>query len=243
MSSTDSRWIPLESNPDVMNSWAEKAGLLTSQYHFEDIYGLDEDLLAMVPQPVKAILLLFPYTDTYRAKRDAEDANENSVEVDPTILWIRQTIGNACGTIGLIHALTNSDVDFAPESPLQQFIDQCHDKTPDERAKLLETTPLFANIHAEAAATGQTAVPSNLDTDLHFICFVQAPAKAARELQHPEGSKEGGMRLIELDGHRKGPLDRGPCSDLLADVAKVVQQNFFSGESSMQFSMVALCPS
>lgn len=85
------------------------------------------------------------------------------------------------------------------------------DKTPEERAKLLETTPLFANIHADAAVAGQTSVPSDLDTDLHFTCFVQAPEAGTREGQPPSNT----MRLIELDGRRAGPVDRGECSDLL----------------------------
>lgn len=44
-------------------------GLDTSNYAFTDIYGLDEDLLAFVPQPVKAVLLLFPITKAYEERR------------------------------------------------------------------------------------------------------------------------------------------------------------------------------
>lgn len=82
-------------------------------------------------------------------------------------------------------------------------------KTPEERAKLLETTPLFEKIHESAASSGQTAVPRDLDTDLHFTCFVKAPAtdRAGEPTQR--------WRLIELDGGRLGPIDRGECSDLL----------------------------
>lgn len=88
-------------------------------------------------------------------------------------------------------------------------------KTPEERAKILETTPLFADIHAQAASSGQTSVPQDLDTDLHFTCFVQAPDAKARETGL--GSAAGtSMRLIELDGRRSGPLDRGSSTDLLA---------------------------
>ena len=85
------------------------------------------------------------------------------------------------------------------------------DKTPLERAKFLESTDLFANIHAAAAAGGQTAVPTDLDTDLHFTCFVQAPEASAREAEIATGER----RLIELDGRRAGPVDRGKSTDLL----------------------------
>lgn len=84
------------------------------------------------------------------------------------------------------------------------------DKTPEERARLLETTPLFGQIHASAASSGQSSVrPQDLDTDLHFTCFVKAPAT------RPANDPITRWRLIELDGGRIGPIDRGECSDLL----------------------------
>jgi ubiquitin carboxyl-terminal hydrolase L3 len=85
------------------------------------------------------------------------------------------------------------------------------DKTPLERAKFLETTDIFADIHAAAAASGQSAVPENLDTDLHFTCFVQAPEASARAAETTTDER----RLIELDGRRAGPVDRGKSTDLL----------------------------
>ena len=35
------KWLPLESNPDVLNDFSKKLGLDTSQYSFHDVYGLD----------------------------------------------------------------------------------------------------------------------------------------------------------------------------------------------------------
>ncbi|KAJ7077899.1 hypothetical protein B0H15DRAFT_861344 [Mycena belliarum] len=231
-----SRWIPLESNPEVLNSWSTKAGLVP-RAQFNDVFGLDKELLAMVPQPVKAVVLLFPVSPESETRRKAEDEEilrKGQPELDPTIFWIKQTISNACGTMGLIHAIANSDVTLVPESPLSKFIDQCTGKTPEERAKLLETTPLFADIHAQAASSGQSAVPTNLDTDLHFTCFVEAPSKGP--------DSQGGMRIVELDGRRNGPVDRGECTDLLADAAKVIQESYMKDSQSVHFNVMALGP-
>jgi len=96
------------------------------------------------------------------------------------------------------------------------------EKSPLERAQFLESTDLFTNIHAAAAASGQTAVPDNLDTDLHFTCFVQAPDASAREAE----VATGGRRLIELDGGRAGPVDRGKSTDLLKVRQSLVARPF-----------------
>ena len=130
-----------------------------------------------------------------------------------------------------------------------------------ERAQFLETTEIFAKIHDTLANSGQTAVPNNLDTDLHFTCFVQAPEASAREAETTTGE----LRLIELDGRRAGPVDRGKSTDLLKvsatwprlvhfrrridghvvsiitqDVAKYVKEQIIPKAQSLEFSMIAL---
>lgn len=122
-------------------------------------------------------------------------------------------------------ALLQSGVAFADESPLAKFIEECKgkklflsstrnvliteiDKTPLERVKVLEETSLFEQIHTSAAVSGQTTVPDDLDTYLHFTCFVKAPDVTARD-------QDRGWRVIELDGGRNGPIDRGKCTNLL----------------------------
>ncbi|KAI9511402.1 peptidase C12 ubiquitin carboxyl-terminal hydrolase 1 [Russula earlei] len=228
------RWIPLESNPDLFNKWAHNAGLLPSDAQFQDIYGLDDDLLNLVPKPVKAVILLFPIRGKLEQLRQQEEAKikeSGQVPLDTTVFWIKQTISNACGTIGLLHALLNAKVVYEPGSPLTKFLDAY--KTPLERAKFLESTDIFAKIHAAVAASGQTAVPDNLDTDLHFTCFVQAPSRSAEVAT-------GELRLIELDGGRAGPVDRGKSTDLLKDVATYVKEQIVPKAPSVELSMIAL---
>jgi ubiquitin carboxyl-terminal hydrolase L3 len=89
-------------------------------------------LLGSVPQPVKAVILLFPIRgklDELRQQEEAKLKEEGQVHIDPTVIWIKQTvrlacrfcprpivesdqhcrnqISNACGTIGLLHSLIN----------------------------------------------------------------------------------------------------------------------------------------
>jgi ubiquitin carboxyl-terminal hydrolase L3 len=203
------------------------------------VYGLDDDLLELVPQPVKALILLFPIRDKLEELRQEEEAQikeKGQVPIDPTVFWIKQTIRNACGTIGLLHVLTNARVVYEPGSPITQFIDACQDKTPRERAEFLESTQIFADIHAATAAGGQTVTPADLDTDLHFTCFVQAPEASAREAEVETDKR----RLIELDGGRAGPVDRGESKDLLKDVAKYVKEQIIPKAPSLEFSLIAL---
>jgi ubiquitin carboxyl-terminal hydrolase L3 len=257
---TGSRWIPLESNPDIFNFWAHKVGLIASQSRFEDVYGLDDDLLDMVPGPVKALVLLFPIDAEGEERRKREDARistEGQPMLDKTIFWVKQTIPNACGTIGLIHALANSGATFSPVSSLQQFIIQCKDKTPLERAELLSSTPLFAEVHTESASSKLNQTAPNLDTELHFTCFVEAPEADIRWFARDRDGKDAeediekereelaqksgtGMRLVELDGRRGGPVDHGECRDLLKDAAHVIKTQFIPGSTSPNFSVLAL---
>lgn len=48
----------------------------------------------MVPRPVKAVVLLFPITEAFEAKRKEEDAATEAgalTPVDPTVIWVKQT--------------------------------------------------------------------------------------------------------------------------------------------------------
>ncbi len=53
----------------------------------------------MVPQPTKALILIFPLSGQIKEKHQAEDEKLKSegggVPVDPTVIWIKQTVCSA----------------------------------------------------------------------------------------------------------------------------------------------------
>ncbi|KAJ3128410.1 Ubiquitin carboxyl-terminal hydrolase isozyme L3 [Nowakowskiella sp. JEL0407] len=198
-------------------------------YVFTDVYGLDEDLLEMVPQPVLAVLMLFPITEQYEEYRRMETATirKDGQTVTHKLYFTKQTIPNACGTIGLLHALANNMDSLAIKyGPLKRIYDQTANMTPEYRARELERDSELAKLHDNSSLAGQTAAPNrDEEVDLHFVCFVE---------------KEG--HIYELDGRKPFPINHGAATNLLADVAEIVR-NFIDREpDSLSFSLVALVP-
>ncbi len=95
-----------------MNSLVHSLGLSAS-LAFQDVFSITEPaLLAFVPRPAHALLLIFPVSDVYEKSRREEDANKQDYSgsgPDEPVIWYKQTIGNACGLIGLLHAVSNGE--------------------------------------------------------------------------------------------------------------------------------------
>ncbi|KAM4683207.1 ubiquitin carboxyl-terminal hydrolase isozyme L3 isoform 2-T2 [Amazona ochrocephala] len=194
------RWLPLEANPDVTNQFLKQLGI-HPDWQFVDVYGMEPELLSMVPRPVCAVLLLFPITEKYETFRTEEEERikAKGQDVKSSVYFMKQTINNACGTIGLIHAIANNrdKMNFETNSSLKKFLEDSLSMTPEERAKYLETYEAIRVTHESSAHEGQTEAPSiDEKVDLHFIALVNV-----------------GGHLYELDGRKPFPINHGETSD------------------------------
>ncbi|KAG5562445.1 hypothetical protein RHGRI_005246 [Rhododendron griersonianum] len=198
-------------------------GLRENEAECYDVYGLDEDLLEMVPKPVLAVVFLYPLT----AKTEEERILQNSEMKEPTcgVYFMKQTVGNACGTIGLLHAVGNvaSEINLVEESFLDRFFKSTANMDPLERAAFLEKDSEMEEAHYLAATGGETEVSENVDT--HFICYTCVDGQ-----------------LYELDGRKSGPISLGPSShgSLLQDAAKVIQGVIRNNPDSVNFNVIAI---
>ena len=108
---------------------------------------------------------------------------------------------------------------------------------PMQRADLLYESQALEEAHHAAASGGDTAPPGAEDKiDLHFVCFVKSEKN----------------NLWELDGRRKGPLNRGPLAagdDMLSEsslnmgIRDFLKREAGAGGGDLRFSLVALAPS
>jgi ubiquitin carboxyl-terminal hydrolase L3 len=215
---------------------------LQQSIQFQDVFSIDEpELLAFVPRPAEALLLIFPVSETYemfrREEDDAKDEYSGSGESE-SVVWYKQTIGNACGLIGLLHAVSNGAAKqhIKKDSDLAKLLADAIPLKPKERADLLYGSQALESAHASAASGGDTAAPAADDkVDLHFVCFV----------------KTEDNNLWELDGRRKGPLNRGQLpagEDVLGEKAlELGVRAFLKRESAaggdLRFSLIVLAPS
>jgi ubiquitin carboxyl-terminal hydrolase L3 len=105
-------YIPLESNPMVFTQLIHKLGVSTS-LAFHDVLSIDDpDLLAFIPRPALALVLVFPTStayEEYKAKEEISRDNYISSGEDEHVIWYKQTINNACGLYGILHAVSNGD--------------------------------------------------------------------------------------------------------------------------------------
>ena len=198
--------------------------------------GTDPGLLAMVPQPVRAVLLLFPMNIHPRT----------SPSVDEKVVWhTNQTVRGACGSVGLLHAVMNNThlISLDEKKFYSQFYESTRDLDSRTRAHRFYENDEIERVHAETAqaeGTVEDSSYSNHSTQTHnlssfspflLICFLcinfEFMAGAGQSLHFTAFVHVNGG-LYELDGHNQGPVKHGECDpdNLLPRAAQLIQTNF-----------------
>ena len=222
------RWIPLESNPELLTQYSHKLGL-PSSYCLSEVFS--PDLLDIVPSPRFAVIFLFPTTlpNNNNSSQNATGSGDDGTNQQP--FFMRQTIDNACGTIALLHAFCNNKdvLDVNKGSFIDKYYNAVKDKSPKERGEYLEKSKELDEAQETFARQGQTSTPNRGDkVELHFVCFVE---------------KEG--FLYELDGRYENPTKYGKCGkdDLLQESFKVIQEQYMKKDpKETRFNVLALTP-
>eukprot|EP01100_Stratorugosa_tubuloviscum_P006760 TRINITY_DN2875_c5_g1_i1.p1 TRINITY_DN2875_c5_g1~~TRINITY_DN2875_c5_g1_i1.p1 ORF type:complete len:226 (-),score=102.01 TRINITY_DN2875_c5_g1_i1:81-758(-) len=215
------RWPAMESNPEVINKFANNLGL-SENWTFADVFGLDDELLDMIAQPVLAVILLFPS----KAKIPVDESKRKETNV----FFLRQIreLDDACGTIAMIHAIINNFNSLGiTQGPLRDYYNRTNSLSIEERGFELAADNNIAGLHGQFSQQGQTeTVPEGKSSGHHFVCFVE----------------ENG-NLFELDGCKPFPIFHGPINhSLLKSAAKIIQDCYMRDPTLLDFSIIALAP-
>ncbi|CAI7647813.1 unnamed protein product, partial [Penicillium palitans] len=100
----EKHFIPLESDPQVFTSLMHNMGA-PKYFKFIDIWSLEPDQLDNIrfgiQNPVEALFLILPDCPAYAEKIEHGICKES-------ILWLKQTINNACGLYAILHCVCNT---------------------------------------------------------------------------------------------------------------------------------------
>lgn len=233
------RWFPLESNPPLLNSYISKLGFDTNQFEFVDVFSTEDWALEMVPRPVAAVIMLYPISPPQEAHRAAENVDViPKQQVSDKVWYMKQRIGNACGTIGILHALSNLSTAvqrggkeglIQEGSWMDRFYSKCpHTLSPTEKASILESDQEIETMHDAATSddsnqTGRGNLEDAVNT--HFVALVNV-----------------GGGLYELDGRKEAPIHHGPTEEasFLKDACGAVDKFMQRDPGELRFTIVAL---
>ena len=220
------KWVtPLTSEPDVISKYTEKLGLDLSSANFFDIYGFVPDLYSFTPQPVYAVIFLYPIgeKDGPLESRHKEPIPDDQIPT-PRPWFSLQTVHNACGTMAVIHAILNNldHVRLKPDSWLANFAKETANMTPEQRAEIIHNNDVLFSTHENAAKQSDLAIPDKVSD--HFITFVNI-----------------GGKLWELDGRKPQPICHGESQNLLVDSIAVITDQFLPNvKNSLMVSLLSL---
>jgi ubiquitin carboxyl-terminal hydrolase L3 len=156
--------------------------------------------------------------------------------VDGDVWHIKQRIGNACGTIGILHALANIPeplkiAAIPADSWLGKFYATCPATLSSvAKAEILENDKEIESKHDAATSDEQNQTDRGTiddEVETHFVAIVNV-----------NGS------LYELDGRKEKPVQHGRTSPetFLKDCAKVVHIFMDRDPGEVRFTILALSP-
>lgn len=235
-------WEPLEGTPKVLNAVAKGLGLHTNSWEFVDVLGFDDELLSLLPSGAAALIFLYPTTDT-DIQQYLNRSQDTPTTIPKSAVFLKQLIGGTCGTLAVVHAVTNAtpcQSAISPDSPLARIRNDC-DTCMDVMARsrrFIESNgvrqshddAVFTMMNEYGNGNKSKSSLAGQRQGRHFVTFVN----------HED-------LLLELDGRRDTPVCRGRTSSatFLTDAVSEIRTIVASTKDESihtRCSLVALVP-
>jgi len=135
-------WVEMESEPAFFNVMLKDMGVRGVKV--QEVYGLEDDMLAILPHPVHALIFLFKYREA--------DMTQQEAGACPKHIWFANQVPDfACATFALLNIVNNiPDLNLGEE--LQRFKDFTQDMDPLSRGDAIDSFDFVRRIHNSFAS-------------------------------------------------------------------------------------------
>ncbi|KAK2747270.1 hypothetical protein FQN57_002168 [Myotisia sp. PD_48] len=226
----------IESEPALFNSILSGFGV--KGVKVQEVFSLDDEMLALLPQPLYGLIFLFRWQE--------DDPSKQEQSCPPGVWFANQTVNNACATVALLNIINNVDgIELGPE--LQSFKEFTRDFTPALRGDAIANFEFVKRIHNSFARGNDI-----LNLDLQFKDEATARKKKSTKGQ-ADDEWEAGFHFIafvkakdrvwKFDGLERQPQMIGECqgNDWLGLATPEIQSRMAEyTEDQIEFSILSL---
>jgi hypothetical protein len=129
-------WVEIESEPAFFNVMLKEMGVRGVKVH--EVWGMDDNDMAMIPQPVHALIFLFRYQATDKAKLETEC---------PKQVWYAEQVPDfACASFALLNIINNIP-GLEMGQQLRTFKQRTQEMTPRLRGDAIDEFTFVKQIH------------------------------------------------------------------------------------------------
>lgn len=218
-------WVEMESEPAFFNTMLKDMNV--KGVKVQEVYGLDDEMLAILPQPVHALIFLFRYRET--------DNNETDDACPKHVWFARQVPDFACATVALLN-IVNNIPGLHMGDELRNFKDFTQDMDPLSRGDAIDDFQFVKVLHNSFARENDLLV-----ADMHLkekaakarrrqavakAVKTKAEKAALKALSREETASEE-TAPARLSGRLKRPAPRN--AEILAHQSKLAEVRLSNG--------------
>ncbi|KAF1352019.1 hypothetical protein BDV97DRAFT_397073 [Delphinella strobiligena] len=186
-------WCEVESEPAFFNTILHDSGV--SGIKLQEVLGLDDDALAILPKPVHAMIFLFRYR---------EDARENEATTCPSNVWFANQVPEfACASVALLNIVMNIP-NLELGSELQRFKEFTQPLDPVSKGDAIAGFDFIRNIHNSFARNVDMLNVDALLKEKHLKLIKRQKLEAANSTKAAKAAEKAAQ---------KAAIEAAKCTD------------------------------
>ncbi|KAK6005826.1 hypothetical protein QM012_007468 [Aureobasidium pullulans] len=183
-------WCEIESEPAFFTTILKDMGVRNLRVH--EVFGVDDDALAILPKPVHAVIFLFKYQEDGTAEQVQE-------KICPSHVWFANQIPQyACGTVALLN-IVNNIPDLELGQSLESFKDYTQSFDPIARGYAIDSFDFVRKIHNSFARDTDMLIVDSLMHEKNDRIIKKQKTQAATAARVAKAAEKAAERAAKTE--------------------------------------------